>query len=130
MLELLEKSGAYDAMQRLMAPTLGDVGPWLFCMIVLAVGWLGVSGAAVAQVVLLQKLFGPALAGLGIPPGAWAAVLLGSSQIDWFGPFPGPDMIGQMGLARSRNLRMMMFNGWAIMVANLALFAVLFIVLI
>ncbi|MEU6269698.1 hypothetical protein [Saccharopolyspora shandongensis] len=130
MLELLERSGAYDAMQRLVAPTLGDVGPWLFCMIVLVVGWLGVSGAAVAQVVLLQKLFGPALAGVGIPPGAWAAVLLGSSQIDWFGPFPGPDMIGQMGLARSRNLRMMMFNGWAIMVANLALFAVLFLVLI
>ncbi|MER5392325.1 SLC13 family permease [Saccharopolyspora sp. NPDC002686] len=129
MLELLEKSGAYDAMQRLMAPTLDDVGPWLFCIIVLLVGWLGISGAAVAQVVLLQKLFGPALASAGVPPGAWAAVLLGSSQIDWFGPFPGPDMIGQMGLARSRNLRMMMYNGWAIMVANLALFAVLFFVL-
>ncbi|MER7079758.1 GntP family permease [Saccharopolyspora kobensis] len=130
MLELLEKSGAYDALQNLMAPTLDGVGPWLFCMIVLLVGWLGISGAAVAQVVLLQNLFGPALAAVGVPPGAWAAVLLGSSQIDWFGPFPGPDMIGQMGLARSRNLRMMMYNGWAIMVANLALFAVLFLVLV
>ncbi|MER7013739.1 SLC13 family permease [Saccharopolyspora sp. NPDC000359] len=129
MLELLEGSGAYDAVQQLMAPTLDDVGPWLFCMVVLVVGWLGISGAAVAQVVLLDKLFGPALAAAGVPPGAWAAVLLGSSQIDWFGPFPGPDMIGQMGLARSRDLRMMMYNGWAIMVANLALFAVLFLVL-
>ncbi|WP_029535776.1 hypothetical protein [Saccharopolyspora spinosa] len=55
------------------------VGPWLFCVIVLVVGWFGVSGAAVAQVVLLQKLFGPARAGLGIPPGTGTAVLLGSS---------------------------------------------------
>lgn len=38
-------------------------------------------------------------------------------------------MIGQMGLARSSNLRMMLFNGWAIMGANLVLFAVLFAVL-
>jgi hypothetical protein len=83
----------------------------------------------VAQVVLVNKLFGPIAAALGIAPGVWAVAMLGVSQIDQLGPLPGADMIGQMGLARSSSLRMMLFNGWAIIVTNTALFAVLFLVL-
>ena len=66
---------------------------------------------------------------LGIPPVAWAASLLGGSQIDWFGPLPNADMIGQMGLARSSNLRMQLFNGWTVMAGTLILFSILAVVM-
>jgi len=33
-------------------------------------------------------------------------------------------MIGQMGLARSKDVRMILYNGWAVMTANLLLFLV------
>jgi hypothetical protein len=39
-------------------------------------------------------------------------------------------MIGQMGLARSKDLRRMMYNGWVIMAANLVLFLILLKILI
>lgn len=130
LLELVDSTGAYQALLDSSRPVLLTVGAFGFCMLALLIGWLGVAGAAVAQVVLMDKLFAPMVASLGIPPAAWAAVLLGSSQIDWFGPFPNADMVGQMGLARSSNLRLMMFNGWAIMLANTALFTVLFLILL
>ncbi len=130
LLELVGQTGAYKAMLDGVRPVLDTLGPWGFCMLVLFIGWIGVAGAAVAQVVLMDKLFAPLLAGLGIPGGAWAAAMLGASQIDWFGPFPNADMVGQMGLARSRNLPMMLFNGWAIMIANIAMLAVLFLILL
>ena len=57
--------------------------------------------------------------------GAWSLILLASSQIDWFGPFPGPDMVANMGLARSPSLRLVLYNGWAIMTANVVLLLVL-----
>lgn len=130
LLVLLEESGAYDAMLDTLQPTLESVGPWPFLMLALVIGWLGVAGAAVAQVVLIDRLLWPLASSLDVPPTAWSAALLGGSQIDWFGPFPNADMFGQMGLARSSNLRMMLFNGWAIMGVNLVLFALLFAILL
>ncbi|MFB9835849.1 GntT/GntP/DsdX family permease [Actinoallomurus acaciae] len=130
MLTLIGKTGAFDAVFADLKPTLSHAGPWVFLMLIVFLGYLhAVPGAAVAQVVLVNKLFGPIGAALGIAPGVWAVALLGVSQIDQLGPLPGADMIGQMGLARSSSLRMMLFNGWAIIVTNTALFTVLFLVL-
>lgn len=130
MLTLIGKTGAFDAVFADLKPVLSHAGPWVFLMLIVFLGYLhAVPGAAVAQVVLVNKLFGPIGAALGIAPGVWAVALLGVSQIDQLGPLPGADMIGQMGLARSSSLRMMLFNGWAIIVTNTALFTVLFLVL-
>lgn len=129
LLTMLENSGAYETLLDALEPALADAGPWPFLMLALVVGWIGVAGAAVAQVVLIDELLWPVAASIGVAPGAWSAALLGGSQIDWFGPFPNADMIGQMGLAHSANLRMMLLNGWAIMGANLVLFAGLFLIL-
>ncbi|MDT1817682.1 gluconate:proton symporter, partial [Acinetobacter baumannii] len=52
------------------------------------------------------------------------------SQVDWFGPFPSSDMFGQMGLAQATHLKYMLYNGWAIVVANIILFALLFQILV
>jgi len=76
------------------------------------------------------KIFGPLLAAAGVGPAATTAVILGSSQIDWFGPFPTSDMFGQMGLARSTQLKYMLYNGWAVIIVNLCLFSGLFFLLV
>lgn len=130
LLVVMEGSGAYESMLSALEPTLESVGPWGFLMLVLVVGWIGIAGAAVAQVVLINQLFAPLAMSLGIPPGLWAAALLGGSQIDWFGPFPNADMIAQMGLARSSNLKMMLINGWTVMAATLVMFAALFLLVL
>jgi GntP family gluconate:H+ symporter len=127
MLVLIGRTGAFDTVFADLKPVLSHVGPWPFLMLVVFLGYAhAVPGAAVAQVVLVNRLFGPVAMAFGIPPGVWAVALLGTSQIDQLGPLPGADMIGQMGLARSGSLRLMLFNGWAIITANTVLFAILF----
>ena len=73
-----------------------------------------------------KKIFGPILLTQGVTPEGLTAVLLASSQVDWFGPFPSSDMFGQMGLARSTSLKYMLYGGWAIVIANIVMFAILF----
>lgn len=127
MLTLIEKTGAFQAIFNALKPVMPHLGPVAFLLMIVLVGYVhAVPGAAVAQVVLINKLFGPVGAALGVPPAAWAVSLLGTSQIDQLGPYPTADMVGQMGLARSRDLRMMLFNGWAIMGVNTLMFVLLF----
>ncbi|MDE4771656.1 hypothetical protein PXW85_27060, partial [Klebsiella pneumoniae] len=57
------------------------------------------TGSFIATVGLIIML------GAGVPPQGTTAVLLASSQVDWFGPFPSSDMFGQMGLAQSTHLK-------------------------
>jgi hypothetical protein len=129
-LSLVDQTRAYQALLDVGKPVLSAVSGYGFSLIAALIGWVGVSGAAVAQVVLMNQVFGPIVQQLGLSASAWVAVLLVSSQLDWFGPFPNADMIGQMGLARSKDLRRMMYNGWVIMAANLVLFLILLKILI
>lgn len=130
LIELVGQMQAYEALLDAGEPILAEIGGYGFALVALLIGWIGVAGAAVAQVVLIDEVLGPTADALGIPAVAWVLVLLGASQIDWFGPFPNADMIGQMGLARSRDLRSMLYNGWAILAANLVVFSIILWILI
>ena len=124
-LVLVDQTKAYQALLDAGRPILANIGGFEFGIFAILIGWLGVAGAAVAQVVLINDVFGPIVQQLNLSPAAWVAVLLAGSQLDWFGPFPNADMIGQMGLARSKDVRMILYNGWAVMAGNLLLFLVI-----
>ena len=129
-LTLMDQTKAYQALSMPASQYWPTSALTQFSLLAMLIGWLGVAGAAVAQVVLMNDVFGPIVQQLSISHAAWAAVLLGISQLDWFGPFPNADMIGQMGLARSKDLKMMLYNGWAVMAANFVMFVMLLWVLI
>lgn len=129
-LVLVEKLNAYQTLLDNAIPYLVDLSPAMLCFGIFLFNIVGhIPGAAVAQMTFTNKIFGPILLANGVPPVAVTAVLLSSSQVDWFGPFPSSDMFGQMGLARSSQLKYMLYGGWAIVIANILLFAVLFQIL-
>ncbi|MGO3892203.1 MAG: gluconate:proton symporter [Paenalcaligenes sp.] len=129
-LVLVDQLNAYHALLDAVQPYLIGVSGAALCMIIVGFNVIGhIPGAAVAQMTFTAKIFGPVLAAAGVGPAATTAVILGSSQIDWFGPFPSSDMFGQMGLARSTQLKYMLYNGWAVMAINLLMFAGLFMIL-
>lgn len=76
-----------------------------------------------------HKIFGPMLMAAGVPPQGTTAVLLASSR-GLVRAVSSSDMFGQMGLAQSTHLKYMLYNGWAIVVANIILFALLFQILV
>lgn len=109
-LRFVTESGAFDALAGYLKPLIDAGGEAGFMIISTLVGVFGVSGAAVAQEKVLYDLFLPIVNDLDIPMHLWALVLLVGSQITFFA-YPTGDMVGQMGLARSKDLKSMIKNG-------------------
>ena len=119
----------FDVILEQYGADLKNMSGLAFAVAVALLGWVGVPGATAAQVVLIDKVFGPLAATIGISTGAWVIVLLWASKADTYGPFPNANMIGAMGLARSTSLKTLLYTGWAILVPACALYAVLLAVL-
>ncbi len=112
-LKFVTMTGAFTTLGDMLKPLIdvsGDIG---FIIISTLVGIFGVSGAAVAQSVVLNDLFKNIVADINLPMTIWGTILLIGSQITSFA-YPTGDMIGQMGLARSKDLKSMIRNGMSI----------------
>src|SRR5699024_5431554 len=94
----ISEAGAFDALVELLKPLLASESPILFSLIATLTGIFGIGGAAAAQTVVMDNMFGPLADNIGISITLWAMVLLVGSQITSFA-YPEADMLGQMGLA-------------------------------
>ena len=102
---VIDSLAPFDVVLEHYGPRLENTSGLVFVLAIALLGWVGVPGATAAQVVLLDEVFGPLAATLGISSGAWVIVLLWASKADTYGPFPNANMIGAMGLAGSTDLR-------------------------
>lgn len=112
-LNFVTQSGAFDALAGYIKPLINAGGKPVFMIISTLIGIFGVSGAAVAQEKVMHTMFLPLVQQLNFPMTLWAIVLLVGSQITFFA-YPTGDMVGQMGLARSKDLKSMVKNGLVI----------------
>ncbi len=112
-LNFVTKSGAFTALADYLKPLVDIGGAAVFMVVSMLVGVFGVSGAAVAQEKIIDDMFKPLVQSLGFPAHLWGLVLLVGSQITFFA-YPTGDMVGQMGLARSKDLKSMIKNGLVI----------------
>lgn len=113
LLGFIGKSGAFTWLTEWLTPYLMESGKGLFLFISTIVGLFGVPGAAVAQEKIIDDLFGAMARGINMPMEIWGMSLLLGSQLDYFA-FPTGDIIGQMGLARSKDLISMMKQGFLV----------------
>ena len=110
-LNYVAASGAFDALAGYMQPLIDQGGVVVFLMLATAIGVFAISGAGIAQAKMTHDLFLPTVTALGIAMPIWALVVLVSCQVTFF-VTPTVDMVGQMGLARSKDLKAMLKNGW------------------
>ncbi|KAJ50985.1 H+/gluconate symporter-like permease [Clostridium tetanomorphum] len=122
-LNFVTQSGAFDAIASYIKPLINAGGKPIFMILTTLIGIFGVSGAAVAQEKVVHTMFFPLVQQLNFPMTLWAIVLLVGSQITFFA-YPTGDMVGQMGLARSKDLKSMVKNGLVITVLNLLYVAI------
>lgn len=106
-LNFISQSGAFDALVSLIQPLFDHAGKMGFSLLTILVGIFGINGAAIAQALMIDSLFNGFLPGLGISMPLWGMIVLIGSQITSYA-YPGIDMIGQMGLARSNNVKAML----------------------
>jgi hypothetical protein len=97
--------------------TSGKLGFSIFSSLV---GIFGISGAAVAQAIMIDKLFRTLAEAMNISMYLWALIILVGHQLTSFA-YPGADMIGEMGLAQSSDLKSMLKVGYAIIAASMVL---------
>lgn len=112
-INFISDAGAFKAVADLFAPYAAACGKVGFVAMTTLVGVFGVPGAAVAQAEVLNKMFLTLAQQLDIPMTVWVIVLLVGSQMTSFA-IPEGDMQGQMGLARSKDLKSVLCNGWII----------------
>lgn len=112
-LNYVSASGAFDAVCQLMQPLIEVGGEVAFLMLSAAVGVFGISGTGVAQAQITHNLFLPMVESMNIDMSIWGLVVLVACQITFF-VTPTVDMVGQMGLARSKNIKSMLANGWVL----------------
>lgn len=114
----IEESGAFVALADLLKPLLGSGNKIVFTFVTSLTGLFGISGAAVAQTAIIDKMFGTMANSIGMSSSLWGLTLLVGSQIDSFA-YPEADMLGQMGLARSKDLKNMVKLGVTITIATI-----------
>ena len=103
-LNLIAKSGAYDALVDLLTPLIDSTGKVGLAMLTTLIGVYGIQGAAVAQAVMIDQVFRPLVDSIGLSINVWALVILVGSQMTSFA-YPGLDMIAAVGTARSDDMK-------------------------
>lgn len=121
-LMFVEKSGAFGALVEYAQPFINSGGMMGVALIATAIGTWGINGAAVAQAMMMDKLFRPVVDSLGMSPYLWGLIVLLGSQLTSFA-YPGLDIIAAMGMARSTDMKTMLKFGYILIVAAFLLCA-------
>ena len=122
-IEFIDKAGSFKALVSLLKPLLKSQNKVIFSIVTALTGIFGVGGAATADNIVMNNMFKIIVKDLGVSPSLWALILLVSGQITSFA-YPEADMIGQMGLARSKDMKNLVKYGITVTVCSVILAAV------
>lgn len=119
-LGFVDQSGAFTALGELLKPYMETSGKLGFNVFSSLVGIFGINGAAVAQALMIDKLFRGLAESMNISMYMWGLIVMVGHQLTSFA-YPGADMIGEMGLAQSSDIKSMLKVGYAIIAASMVL---------
>lgn len=125
-LGFVESGGGFRTLATLMQPIVDMGGKAGLVLTGGLIGAFGISGAAVAQLKVMDSMFGELVKNQGVSMYAWAAALIVGSRVTSL-IYPGPNMFGATGFAQSNDIKAVLRNGWLVSTAHciiLILFAV------
>jgi hypothetical protein len=116
----VESAGGFKALTYLLMPLVNFGGKAAVVIAGGALGAFGISGAVVAELMTLHKVFSHLLTEYGVSMIAWGVALIVATRVTNF-IIPGANMVAMMGFAQSKSLKAMLTNGWAVAIAQTAL---------
>lgn len=119
-INFIAEAGAFEKLVSLLNPLLKSQSKIMFSFVAALTGIFGVGGAATADNIVMDNMFGPLVKQLSISPSLWALILLVAGQITSFA-YPEADMIGQMGLARSKDMKNLVKYGIIVTIGSVIL---------
>lgn len=112
-IDLIALGDGFGALAEILLGFIENTGRVGLMLVGSFVGAFGVEGAAVAQISITHEMFAPTIETMKLPMVMWAIALIAASRIT-SSVYPTANMMGQMGIARSNNLRAMLFAGWSV----------------
>jgi len=106
----VEELGGFEALKDLLIPLMDTGGDLTLVAVSSIIGVAGIPGAAVAQVVVLDEMFGAIFTTAGLSASVYIMVLVVGSQMTEL-LYPVGDTLGAMGIARSKDLKSMVIFG-------------------
>lgn len=119
-LGFVEAGGGFKAIALLMEPVVDFGGKAGLVLTGGLIGAFGISGAAVAQLKVMDSMFGPMVSAAGASMLAWAASLIVGSRVTSL-IYPGLNMFGACGFAQTDDIKSVLRNGWMISAAHCTL---------
>ncbi|ASN05361.1 GntT/GntP/DsdX family permease [Virgibacillus necropolis] len=121
----IEKLGGFEAIANYLLPLVENGGNEMFLSLATILGVVGIPGASVAQMTVLQEMFADTITTLGIPMTVWVlALLVGSQMTEYL--YPVGDTLGAMGIARSKDLKNMVTFGVVVTIAAVIMAVIMF----
>lgn len=124
MLELfinyVELAGGFKALTTMLMPLINIGGKAAVVIAGGVIGAFGISGAVVAELMTLHKMFSSLLSQYGVAMIPWAVALIVATRVTNF-IIPGSNMVAMMGFAQSKDLKSMIRNGYVVAIAQTVL---------
>lgn len=106
----VEELGGFESLRLLLEPVVSNTSGVVTVLIATLTGIAGIPGAAVAQAVILDEMFRGVFESAGLPISLFALMILAGSQLTDF-LYPVSDTLMNMGIARSKDLKRMIYFG-------------------
>lgn len=120
----IAEAGAFERLVSFLQPLLDSANKIVFSVIAALTGIFGIGGAATADNIVMDNMFRSIVDSMGVPMTLWALILLVAGQITSFA-YPEADMIGQMGLARSKDVKNLVKYGITVTLCSVILVAIM-----
>ena len=119
-INFIAEAGSFEALVAFLKPLLESQSKVVFSIVAALTGIFGIGGAATADNIVMDSMFKGLVTDLGVSSSLWALILLVAGQITSFA-YPEADMIGQMGLARSKDIKNLVKFGVTVTIASVIL---------
>lgn len=116
----VELAGGFKALTTMLMPLINIGGKAAVVIAGGVIGAFGISGAVVAELMTLHKMFGSLLSQYGVAMIPWAVALIVATRVTNF-IIPGSNMVAMMGFAQSKDLKSMIRNGYVVAIAQTVL---------
>lgn len=110
LLNLVTLGGGFTALSDMLGNVAGE-SPTAVMLIASVVGGFGIEAAAVAEIKIIAEMFGGAAAAAGLPMSMFAIAILAATRLTG-SVYPTTNMIGQLGIAHSKNTKEMLQASW------------------
>ncbi len=111
MFSMISLGGGFDALGKLLSGLVAGGGKAIVVIIASLVGGFGIEAAAVAEITIVHEMFIDLVKTVGLPMEIWATALLAATRITG-SVYPTANLAGQMGIARSSNMKEVLKSCW------------------